>query len=289
MDYADLVLLTTQQLPEAHEDDLLLARCLEQQGLRVRLENWEDFHPNPELAAGVLFRTTWGYYKELSKFKRLLKEFQKTSLMVWNPIETIRWNLHKKYLLELRKRGLPVVPTKVIEPDQMWSFYQVTQSFECESLVVKPAIHAGGYDAYHIEAGETFEQFIKEMDRFRGQSLLVQPFLPAVIEEGELSLIFIDGEFSHCILKRPRDGEFRVQPQHGGYAELIPCPDAALAAAYKILNELSHEHLYARVDLVRVGKAKYLLMELELIEPNLWLTREPSAATRLAQSLSKQL
>lgn len=287
--FSDIVLLTSNTLAEVHQDDLLLAKALEEEALRVRIQSWEDYIPNSTNEASVLFRSTWGYFKELTRFKKLLKELSKTNVLTWNSLPLIRWNLDKKYILDLRKRSCPVIPTRILEPTHIFDFQALCLELGTEQLVLKPTVGAGSFNTFHIEEGSSLLAIETELQELRKSPMIVQAFVPSIVDEGELSLIFIENEFSHCVLKRPSDQDFRVQEAFGGQEELIPAPPAAVRIAKGILRCLDEEPLYARVDLVRTGRSLYQLMELELIEPNLWLTEYPRAASFLAQAISKRL
>jgi len=287
--FSDVVILTTNELKEIDRDDRTLVAALEEESLRVRLEAWEDYHPNPETESAVIFRSSWGYYKDLIRFKRLLKELAKTNLFIWNPLTIVRWNLDKKYLLELRKKSCPVIPTRTLEPTHIFDFQALSVELGTSELVIKPTVGAGSFNTFHIGEGTSLAALEREMKELRKAPILVQAYVPSIVEEGELSLIFIENEFTHCILKRPADHDFRVQENFGGHEELIPAPPAAVRIAKDILFCLDDEPLYARVDLVRTGGSHYQLMELELIEPRLWLAEFPRAASLLAQAISKRL
>lgn len=285
----DIVILTSKTLPEPHEDDLLLASALEKEGLRTQLRNWEEFDIAKDPTHSVLFRSTWGYFEKIKEFKNFLKTIDRSSCLSWNSVSQIRWNLHKKYLLELAKKSIPVVRTKLIETDQMIDLRAIAESMETQSFVIKPAINAGGYNTLHIDLGSNFADAVDQIKSKNLGSLLVQPFIPSIANEGEYSLIFIDGQLSHSVLKRPQSGEFRIQEQHGGTTEKCATPPEALRLAKQIFACLDEEPFYARVDLARIEGSHFLLMELELIEPHLWMTLEPNSCQLFVNAITKNL
>jgi len=288
----DLSIFTTAEFDSPHSDDLLLLRDLKEEGLRADLKNWEAWKSTNNDSHGYIVRTTWGYYREIKKFREFLSELSSAGSCVWNPVELMRWNLNKRYLLELAKSGIPVVPTKLIAPGENLRFLEISQEFETESLVIKPAIGAGGHNTYRIELGDNLYSFEKEIAELRKKELLVQKFVSGVSQEGEYSLIYIDGSFTHCVLKTAASSEFRVQAEHGGTETKVPTPSGALQVADRVMRCLeSHweEILTARIDLVRTASNQWLVMEVELIEPQLFFRYAPEASRSLAQALSKRL
>lgn len=288
----DLVILSNEKLSkniwDHHLDDQLLLKELHQEGLHAKILNWRDDLSNSSSHA-YLFRSTWGYYTQLSEFKKLLSQLSKTSSMVWNSLDLIRWNLSKKYLFELAKAHVPIIPSKkiMLHPeiflDQLWD------DFESDSLVVKPMIGAGSHLIFKIDSHLSPTENMKNLSGLFHREVIVQRFMPSVLQEGEFSLVFIDGEFSHCIQKRPENLDFRCHEKFGASANLSSCPPAALHQARKILKLLPEESLYARIDFIRNDSHHFSLLELELIEPDLFFRLAPSAAQILAQALSKRL
>ncbi|TVQ78107.1 MAG: hypothetical protein EA369_07580 [Bradymonadales bacterium] len=287
MRFHNLILLTTETLKEPLEDDLLLARALEANGLRVSLENWERFEPESQRMQAVLFRTTWGYPKKLKAFKNLLKSLSKSGLDVWNSPNQIRWNLKKDYLLKLEGLGYPVIPSKLLRREELRNISDILSKLEYESFVIKPLVGSSALGCHRLELGDSLELLTQELQNSNCDHWLLQEFQETLITEGELSLVFFENEFSHAALKRPGQDDYRVQEELGGKVEITPCPSEALRVAKKILNGLEEEPLYARVDLVRKNKG-YLLMELELIEPDLFLRLHKPSVAQFSSSLLKR-
>lgn len=285
----DICLLTSTNLSEPHSEDELLARELLSEGLRVHLIAWENWETEAPSTASVLFRTTWGYVEKLSQFKKFLKQLSRTSLEIWNPLSMIRWNLDKKYLLDLKERGGSIVPTRMIKMSDYIEFTPYFEGFETTELIVKPSVGASAAHTFQVSQSQNEDDVIAKLQSLKGQNLIVQPQIESVLQEGEYSLVFIENELTHCVLKSPREGDFRVQTEHGGSVKIVPTPPAALQQARKILAKLSEEPLYARVDLVRSRNGGFLLMELELIEPQLFMDLHPASARSLAMALSKRL
>jgi len=286
--YSDITILTSEQFNEPHSDDIFLSRALKEEGLRVDLQAWEELEPQSHDTGAYIFRTTWGYYRRLKDFKAFLRKLDETGKSVWNPISIIKWNLHKKYLLELRGKLLPVVPTEIVRVSDQLNLHHLSEKLGSERLVIKPCIGASGYLTFRFSSNTGLGEDEQKLIDLKGQDILVQPFIESIATEGEYSFIFVDGVFTHCVLKQPATSEFRVQSDHGGTESKIPAPPKGLQVARQILESLDEDILYARVDLVR-HHSSWFLMELELIEPQLWFRYEASAATALALALSKRL
>lgn len=290
---SDLILLSNRALTEnwesIHEEDRLLLREFKAEGLKTEIVAWEDVAAEEFQTEGFLFRTTWGYHQQVPAFKKLLRKLQSGGWAVWNSVDLIRWNLHKKYLLELERYGCPIVASKLIASGEAFNFDFLLDYFESDSLIFKPAIGASAHNTFHLNADISEVEFHAVLQPLRNQDVLVQAFVPNVVDEGEYSLVFIGGELSHTVLKQAQEGDFRVQSEYGGTSTKHPTPPAALRVAKKILDQLNEEPLYARVDLVRIGDNEFALMELELIEPQLFLSLQEGSATRLAQIISKNI
>jgi glutathione synthase/RimK-type ligase-like ATP-grasp enzyme len=213
------------------------------------------------------------------------------SVPLWNPPAVIRWNAEKTYLRELDARGVPVVPTRWIERGDPTSLTDVLRGAGWDAAVVKPAIAATAYQTWSTSLATA----AADEPRFRALTstgrVLVQPFIEAVTSDGEWSLMFFGAEYAYTVLKRPQDGDFRVQNDFGGTAEpRDPGPDL-IAQASGVLNSLpfdSSECLYARVDGCVVD-GRFVLMELELLEPVLFFGMDPRGAELFADALVKRL
>jgi len=219
----------------------------------------------------------WGYQREPARWYALLSSWQGLSFA--NAIETLRWNTNKAYLLDLEAQGVPIVPTRLAPALCKEDLAEAVSAFGGTSLVVKPAISGGAEGTYRLRPADPLPASVA------GAEMLVQPLVPAIAEEGEFSLFYFSGRFSHAILKRPADGDFRVQEQFGGTEIAIDPPAAALALAETALDALTEPTLYARVDMVRSTTGAFWLMELELIEPSLFLAHAPDGGAMFAKAV----
>ncbi|WP_299008874.1 transporter [uncultured Caulobacter sp.] len=240
-----------------------LAAPLRAHGLLVGAQPWTD-----PIARGrarlVMPSLAWGYHHRQPEWFALLDRLEADKIRVANPAAVLRWNSTKTYLVELADKGAPVVPTHAHERLTMDSVEAAFDAFGVDEVVVKPQVSAGSQDTIRVKRHGSLD------GGPRGPAL-IQPFLPAVGEEGELSLFYFDGRFSHAVAKVAASGDFRVQPQFGGQvSEIAPEPEA-LHAAEMVLNAAPGNLTYARVDLIRGLDHTPQLMELEVIEPDLFL------------------
>jgi glutathione synthase/RimK-type ligase-like ATP-grasp enzyme len=237
---------------------------------------------------GVVIRSTWDYQEHLPAFLRVLKEIETLSRLA-NPLPLLNWNSDKKiYLQDVEKRGGRIIPTiwgdsKI--DDQL--IQQWFEQFQTDELVIKPTVGANAQDASRLKRGAVK---VNELSKtFAQRSHMVQPFMRGIVEEGEFSLFYFNGDYSHAILKTPKADDFRVQEEHG--AEIKPFEPAAelLATGEKIVQCISPTPLYARIDLVRTEAGEFAVVELELIEPSMYLRMAKHAPQMFAEAIDRWL
>ena len=226
----------------------------------------------------------WGYQRDCPRWFALLDRLEAQDIRLSNPARILRWNSDKAYLAELGSLGIACVPTRVTESLDMLSLDAARAEFETDTLVIKPPISGGADGTFRLAHDSAIPALAV------GKRMMIQPYLPAISAEGEYSLFYFNGQFSHSIIKRPAEGDFRVQDQFGGYETHAVAPDdaktmavAALAAASRITD--TETLAYARVDMVRDEKGQFRLMELELIEPSLFLRFAPDNGIAFAAAL----
>lgn len=212
----------------------------------------------------------WGYQRDCPRWLALLDRLEAEDVAVCNPVSVLRWNSDKAYLAELDATGIATVPTRVHDALDEPALESARAAFGVDMLVVKPPVSGGADGTYRLGPGDALPMAVA------GRRMMIQPFLPSIAAEGEYSLFYFGGTFSHAIIKRPAAGDFRVQDQFGGYEQAIDAPpsaktmaEAALQATAQITR--TQTLAYARVDMLRDGKGDFRLMELELIEPSLFL------------------
>jgi hypothetical protein len=204
--------------------------------------------------------------------------------VVENPLSIVRWNMQKTYLRDLAAKDVPVVPTiwrDGLRPGELGALFEATQSAEA---VIKPVMSGNAQGAWRLDRASVKAHTTEIEAYYSGRALKMQPFEPAIDGEGELSLLYFIGEFSHGILKVPKPGDFRVLEEHGCEIRSISPEPALLAAGKAAIDAIGRRLLYARADLVRHGD-EFRVMELELVEPALYLRMDPGAPDRFADAM----
>lgn len=255
---------------------VLIEPLLAAHGLTVEWRAWTDAAPIE--ADLVLPLMAWGYHRALPRWHEQLDRWRGTRFL--NPLEGLRWNTDKRYLLELERRGVAIVPTRFHEALDEAALTQARADFGTADLVAKPPVSAGSDHTWLLRDAAPCP------DAALGQAMLVQPMMPAIVHEGEYSLFWLAGEFAHAILKRPASGDFRVQTQFGGQSQAIEPPAAARDLALATLAAIDADLLYARIDMVGDGHGGYALMEIELIEPWLSLDRTADGGKAFAAAIA---
>lgn len=222
----------------------------------------------------------WGYHHAPGQWLETVERWQAAGLAIANPPSVLRWNSDKLYLGRLAERGAPVVPTLFLDTLAETDMHEAAARFGTDRLIAKPQASASAYQTIRWSPGDP-------LDGGPTGPAMIQPFLPAVQREGEISLFYFDGAYSHAILKRPGDGDFRVQPEHGAVLTAhVPAKDE-LAAAEAILGAVDEPLLYARVDLLRLPDGTPALMELELVEPDLSIELDPGGGRAFVEAVRR--
>ena len=234
-----------------------------------------------------MIRSCWDYHLAHDAFLAWITQLETTGVRVLNPPSLVRWNAEKGYLRELAARGVAVVPTRWVERGDVAPLGTLMSDHQWPEVVVKPAISASAHDTWRTSSGTAVASEHRFREMVAGGRVLVQPYLDVVAAEGEWSLLFYDGAYSHGVVKRPRPGDFRVQVEHGGGSEIREPDRHVIEAAARALVEAERDRarsLYARVDGCVID-GEFVLMELELIEPDLFLRASAAAPARLADAL----
>jgi glutathione synthase/RimK-type ligase-like ATP-grasp enzyme len=283
-----IALATYSRAPRLAADDELLPPALASLGITAEPVVWSNDSATWSDFDAVVVRSCWDYHLQFAEFLAWLARLDAGGIAVWNSSPLLRWNADKRYLLDLAQRGAATIPTMVVPRGRGCDVESFAIAEGWTRFVLKPAISASGYETYALRTplDEAARDAIAKVTTI-GDALL-QPFVDEVQRDGEYSFTFIDGVFSHATLKRATPGEFRVQTEHGGSVEPVDAPRALVEQATHVLNVLPETPLYARVDGIARGSA-FLLMELELIEPNLFLSDGSGAVERLASAIARRV
>jgi len=232
-----------------------------------------------------VIRSCWDYHTRLEEFTRWLDRVTALGLPIWNPPALLRWNADKVYLRDLAGRGIPIVPTRWVSRGERVSLDQVLRDAGWEDAVVKPAVSAAAFETWRVHRVDTPRSAERFATLLATRDLLVQAFVPAIERDGEWSFCFFGGSYSHAVIKRPRAGEFRVQESHGGTARRGDPTPELIAQARAVIAALPQPSVYARVDAC-VVEGELRLMELEALEPSLFLDLDPEAPGRFAAAIA---
>ncbi len=254
------------------------AAALAAAGAEVEPVRWTD---DRDLARFdlILPLVAWGYHRDYPAWLGFLERLEQQQLPVSNPVPLLRWNGDKAYLAELGAKGISIVPTIVADALDEAALSTAREAFGGSDLVIKPPVSASAFGTFVLRDGDPLPQAA------RGRRMLIQAWLSSIVSEGEYSLIFFDGEYSHTVSKVPRPGEFRVQPEYGGIITRCEAPVGAEALARAALAAAPAPATYARIDLIVGNDGALQVIELELIEPALFLAQAPEAGARLATAV----
>lgn len=276
-----VVLATARSYPLTASDALLRDE-LEKRGAVVTATPWDSIPTHTADGTLVVLRSPWDYHHRPAEFRRWVEAFRRRPASLCNPPATVLWNVDKIYLRDLAERGVRVPATRWFEPGQRPDLDSFLVETGLTVAVVKPRISATAWGTRLLRTGDELSD--ADVEPLLANGSMLQAFVPEIRTGGELSLMYFASGFSHAVAKRPAAGDFRVQTEFGGSA--APCAASAQARTFaeSALEAARHPWLYARVDIVETSDGP-VLMELELIEPALFLEAAPSAAGRLAEEI----
>ena len=284
-----LVLFATySERPGLSEDDQLFARALELRrgGARVRPAVWNDPAVAWSSAAVVVIRSTWDYHLRRADFLAWIDRVS-GSTTLHNDARVVRWNSHKRYLAAIAQRSVAVIDTVFADAHTSVDLRDVARKHGWKDIVVKPAVSASAHETRRFDANERAEGQA-HLDRLLAtRDVMIQPHLAALAEQGELSLLFARGRFTHAVRRRSALVDGHVMPKSApanAPAVAVKSAERVLDAAAALTGVAPNDLLYSRVDLAPAEDG-YLLLELELIEPSLFLVHAPHAAERFADAL----
>ncbi len=287
--------LSMDCLDEFEVYDELVEPYLNELGFSVDTVSWRNTGVDWNLYEMVVMRTPWDYQDAPEAFLSVLEQIESSQAQLQNTLDIVRWNIDKIYLQELGELGVRLIPTKWhnrlgdtnITKVQIDSFFS---AFDTQEIIVKPRISANADNTFWLKAEQDVD-LASLNNAFKDRDFMVQPFVPEVVENGEYSLFYFNGEYSHAILKTPKHNDFRVQEEHGGSLTTVT-PDASLLdAANTCMLAIQSVHtmpLYARLDLVKFN-GEFCLMEAELIEPSLYFNMDAQSPKRFANAIKARL
>lgn len=261
----------------------ILRRGFALHGLILTPVCWTDPRDWKRFAA-VLVNCAWDYQDNHEAFLATLDHIAALGVPVFNDPATVRWNIRKTYLCELEAKGVPIIPTHWPEMPVAADIDAAMIAFNATDVILKRQVGGGAREQVRYTSSN-----IPAPGPVMDRPGMIQPFIPAIATEGEFSFLFVDGDFSHVVLKRPKSGDYRIQAAYGGVSQAItPTPDDR-TAAQRVLDVLDIKPLYARVDMVRGAGGNLLLMELEVLEPYLFAADGPQIGLMLGKALARRL
>ena len=283
-----VALVTCDRFPQLYEDDRLLLEALEQLGIAAIPAVWSDATIEWTSFDALVIRSPWDYFERNAEFRAWLDARIASRVLLCNAGDILDWNYDKGYLREMEAAGVPLVPTVCIGRGERADVAELARARGWNEIVVKPTISGGAYRTHRFLV-EDAAAYAKEIDdTLADRGVLVQPFLPEIMSDGELSMLFFDGVYSHAVRKRAKPGEWRVQFVFGGTSESVEVEPELVAQARGCVLAAPSLPVYARVDGV-VQDGRFLLMELEVFEPLMFLSRHPEAPMRFARAVQGRL
>lgn len=252
------------------EENELLLEFLQNKGIKIKKEIWDDPEVNWAKYELAILKAPWDYFDKYQEFINWLAHLEKLNVRLLNPINTVRWNSDKHYLKDIEEAGFDVIPFRFFEKNECPDLSLFFDKFRTNKLIIKPVVSGGAKNTFAVEKNEINKITPVIHKLLQEESFMVQPFVQEIQQEGEWSFVFFNSKFSHCIVKKVKPGDFRVQHIHGGSVHAMNPPAGLLKTAQEYINTFAQNCLYARVDGVNIN-GKFSLMELELIEPYLYL------------------
>lgn len=269
-------------------EDRIVQEALERKGLKVNRKDWAD----PGFDWGdtnmILFRTNWDYFDRYNEFRKWVT-FASSKTKFVNSIDLLNWNVDKHYLSNLADKNIRIVPTRYIPRGSSLSLEELHNLTGWKNTVVKPTIGGAARHTYNITPENLSIISNKLVDIMKEEDFMLQPFQNSVPIDGELSLMFFGDEYSHTVLKKAKEGDFRVQDDYGGTVHKHIASEEEVEFAYQVVKACPEKPAYVRVDVIVDNDGKLAVSELELIEPELWFRHRPEAAGLLAKEVIDRL
>lgn len=284
-----VALLSTDNLENFFTYDKLLFEPLKNIGWIAEEISWRNENVNWNDYNSVIVRSTWDYQNDSEKFLNVLENINNSLALLENNLDLMKWNMNKKYLFDLEKKGIRIVETiweKNFSTDAALEYFDILKSNE---IIIKPNISANADNTFRLTKEKLFEKLGELIKIFSDREFMVQPFMQNIVDEGEYSLFFFNGEFSHCVLKKPKEKDFRVQEEHGGKFKSVVPTEKQISIGKNIIDKLAVLPLYGRTDFVRTSDNDFALMELELIEPSLYFNMDTESPARFVRAFNERI
>ena len=255
---------------------------LEALGWKVDWVVWHGAEIDWNAYDAVYIGTPWDYPEDPAQFMSLLQTIDDSRAVLANDIQIVRWNIAKTYLRDLQQGGAAIVPTiygESLQNDMLDGYFE---RHGTNRIIIKPVVSTNATDTFLIKRNPPEDVLTRMQAAFSSRPFIVQPFIDSIQSEGEYSLFYFGDTFSHAIQKRPKRGDFRVQEEYGAEIERVEPEASLVAAADKALSLVEPAPLYARCDFVRDADGRFLVMELELIEPSMYLRMKKGSAAAFA-------
>ena len=276
-------MLTCENFPDLYQTDQFLIPELTRHNITAKATIWNDPTINWNDFDYLVFRNTWDYFEKEKEFNTWLEYIEASGIKTLNAIEIIQRNKHKFYLRDLENQGVKILPTVFIDKTAALNLAEIIPQ-DWQKAVIKPAYSGAAYLTEVFEISQLQQINLQYRPIAAEKELLLQKFMPEIVSEGETSFIFFNKKFSHCVNKKPADGDFRVQIQFGGkYTSIEPSQDL-IRQAQAIVNTFKEKLLYARVDVIVINNQLHL-MEVECIEPDLYFNYSEGSQKRFVNGI----
>lgn len=275
--------------PGIIEDEVLLVGYLAARGIGVTPVVWDEPGVDWRQYDAVVIRSTWDYYLKTAAFDAWLDKLAALGCRVLNPVATIQWNKHKKYFNSFAEKGVLLPPYHYCRRHEPANLTAILRENNWTKAVVKPAVSAGAFNTW-TTTPETAGNDQQKLDTMlQDGDVFVQVFMNEIVEHGEVSLLFFNKQFSHAVVKNAAPGDFRIQTQYGGTITAVTPEPHTLQQAQHLLNGINEPLLYARADGIMGNDGNFYLMELELIEPRLYMAYGSQANENFFNALRAML
>lgn len=292
----DVVILTDSRYVQPNEknqyienvlkEDGLLIEALNNLGLKTIKKDWNDSNFNWNSTKTAVFRSTWDYFDKFSIFQNWLSQVQNKCALI-NSYEQIKWNLDKHYLQDLKNWSLPIPKSVFINKMSGTKLKDIATNMKWNHIVVKPTVSGAAKNTFQLKDQEIENFQTNWIHLTNKEDFIVQEFQKNIIKSGEIAVMLFGGKYSHAVLKKAKKGDFRVQDDFGGTVETITPSKEIIDLAEKAIKKLNPTPLYCRVDVILNNQNKAVIIELELIEPELWFRFKITAADKLAMYIKE--